>query len=276
MPDDNGQPRWMTEPLMSGLSNDQIMRVLGRQPGPDSQACGTVGVVSQELARFSQFWIAFMALVRPASTRFVFPQGMDVNANYNRLIQNFSGEWLWIMGDDHTFLPDVLMRLLAHEVDVVVPLCLKRHAPFDPVVYSGEDGVDEESGLVRNVVARLPEKGLVEVHAAGSAGMLVRRHVFEALDQPIFETTNGYQNEDLMFCKKVREAGFKIWCDVETTIGHIGTFTVYPKWMGEEFGRFGPMLDLGDGVGHPMFFPTEEERVAIAELEAEAGLEPVT
>jgi len=255
----------MTEPLASGLDDQAIMQMLNRQPGPRSQACGTVGVVSQELARFSQFWIAFLGLVRPASTRFVFPQGMDVNANYNRLVQNFEGDWLWIMGDDHVFLPDVLMRLLAHEVDVVVPLCLKRHAPFDPVVYSGEDGIDEESGLTMHRVARLPQKGLVEVYAAGSAGMLIRRHVLEAIDQPVFETSNGYQNEDLMFCRKVRDAGFRIWCDVETAIGHIGTFTVYPQWGGEELNRFVPVMDLGDGHPYPYLVPTEDELMAVQE-----------
>lgn len=272
---DNGSPRWMTEPLLCGLSNEQIMQILGREPSPDFQPCGTVGVVSQELSRFTNFWLAFQGLVRPATTKFVFPQGMDVNANYNRLIDGFLGDWLWIMGDDHTFLPDTLMRLLAHEVDVVVPLCLKRHAPFDPVVYSGEGEVESETGLARHEVARLPRTGLVEVHAAGSAGMLIRRHVVESLTQPIFETTNGYQNEDLRFCQKVRDAGFKIWCDVDTKIGHIGTFIVQAQWQGDdETGMHIPIMDLGNGYPYPYVPGFFQYLTAIDALEREQ--DPVT
>ena len=253
----------MSEPLVSGVDVETLMKMMGKQ-GVESQAAGTVGLVSQTLARYTDFWLAFQSLVRPASTKFSFQQGMDVTGGWNRIIDTVAGDWLWIMGDDHTFAPDILVNLIAHDVDVVVPLVLKKDAPFDPVVYEGEEGVDEATGLTMHRVARLPHTGLHEIYAAGSAGMLIRRHVIDALERPLFRTSHGVQNEDLLLCKAVREAGFKIYCDVEQKMGHIGIHTAYPMWTGD---MWGSILDLGNGQFSPFFGITDED---LAELEAEA------
>jgi hypothetical protein len=250
-------------PLVSGVDQSTVMRMLGAEPSEKSTACGTIGLVTQQLARYTDFWLADKALIRPANTKFINRQGMDVTGNYNALIEGTEGDWLFIMGDDHTFAPDILMNLLAHEVDVVVPLVLKKDAPFDPVVYEGEEGEDEATGLPFHRVARLPDSGLHEIYAAGSAGMLIRKHVLDAFERPVFTTSHGVQNEDLLFCKKVREAGFKIYCDVDQKMGHIGIHTVYPMWTGD---RWGSILDLGNGQFSPFFGITNDD---LAAMEAE-------
>jgi hypothetical protein len=198
---------------------------------------GTIGVISGELARFSDFSIALLHLQKPVGTRLVWAKGADVTGNCNTLVRGMVGDWLWILGDDHVFDPGLLVRLLAHDVDVVVPLCMKRTAPYDPVVYSGET----EDG--HHVVADLPESGLVPIHAAGNAGMLIRRHVIEALEEPVFESNRG-QNEDLTFCRKAREAGFGIFCDVDAPLGHVGIVEVWPQR--DEHG-LSVRLGLGNG-----------------------------
>lgn len=250
-------------PLVSGVDPQTVMRMLGVEPGEESTACGTVGLVTQQLARYTDFWLSYLALVRPATTKFVNRQGMDVTGNYNGLVADMKGDWLWILGDDHTFAPDILVNLLAHDVDVVVPLVLKKDAPFDPVVYEGEEGFDEATGLPFHSVARLKQSGLQEIYAAGSAGMLIRKHVLDALERPVFITSHGVQNEDLLFCKRVREAGFKIYCDVDQKMGHIGIHTVYPLWTGE---RWSSIVDFGNGQLSPFFGITDAE---IAAMEAE-------
>lgn len=247
----------MSEPLVSGVDPATLMRMMGKQ-GTESQAAGTIGLLTQPLARYTDFWLSDKALIRPASTKFVNMQGMDVTGAYNRIVDAMAGDWLFIMGDDHTFAPDLLINLIAHEVDVVVPLVLKKDAPFDPVVYEGEE--TGEDGLTYHRVARLPLTGLHEIYAAGSAGMLIRKHVLDAIEKPVFTTSDGMQNEDLLFCRKVREAGFKIWCDVENKMGHIGVHTAYPFWQGD---RWGSMLDLGNGQLSPFFGITNEELEAM-------------
>ena len=146
------------------------------------------------------------------------------------------------MGDDHVFAPDILARLISHDVDVVVPHCLKRVPPFDPVAYGGQN----EDGDY--FTAELPESGLTEVWAAGSGGMLIRRHVLEAIGDPGFETGIGL-SEDLNFCRKVRDAGFSIWCDVDAKLGHLHYNTVWPVLRD---GVWQIELDIGNGVRMPV------------------------
>lgn len=206
--------------------------------GPRQRGIGTIGVLSNELTRYADFSIALVHHQTPPGTKLIWTKGVDVVGNMNRMVSGMQGDWLWILGDDHVFDFDLLNRLLAHDVDIVVPLCLKRTPPYDPVVYSGQNDLDEYVGYTD-----LPSEGLVEVHAAGSAGMLIRRHVLDAIPDPVFEAYGGL-NEDLTFCRKAREAGFTIWCDVEARLGHIGILAVWPLY---EDGQWKIQLQLGNG-----------------------------
>jgi hypothetical protein len=194
------------------------------------------------MSRFADFSIALLHVLKPPGTKLAWAKGGDVVRNCNRLVKNLHGDWLWLIGDDHLFDPDIVLRLLACEKDVVVPLCLKRSAPFDPVVYSGQD----ENGKYE--YAELPEHGLHEIYASGQAGMLIRRHVLEAIDEPWFDRPEN-EGEDVRFCRKVREAGFKIHCDVDTQLGHIGLMHVWPQ-HGED--GWGIELNIGDGQLIPL------------------------
>lgn len=250
-----------TEKLGSGRSVQGITELItGKDVEDDSTAAGTIGIISSDLARFSDFSTCLLSLIRPTTARIVWVRGMDVCGNLNRVIKDMRGDWLWLLGDDHTFAPETLIQLLQHlerdDVDAVVPLCMKKQAPFEPVVYRSSH-VSPQDGLTYYQVADLPQHGLVPIHAAGTAGMLIRRSVLDDLPNPVFETSQGMQNEDLILCRKIRErrerlglAGSGIWCDVDTRIGHIGIFPIYPLWQGD---RYGTIMDLGNGHFTPLF-----------------------
>jgi hypothetical protein len=200
---------------------------------------GTIGVCSGELTRYADFPIALMHTQTPPGTKLYWAKGVNVVENMNAMVRAMEGDWLWMIGDDHVFDFDILARLLEHNVDVVVPLCLKRTPPYDPVVYSHQNDRGEYVGSMD-----LPEHGLVEVYASGTAGMLVRRRVFEKLGDPVFSTGPHGLNEDLTFCARLRDAGVKIWCDVDAPLGHIGPISVWPKF---EDGEWRIALHLGPG-----------------------------
>lgn len=66
-------------------------------------------------------------------------------------------------------------------------------------------------------------KGLYPVFAAGGSGLLVRREVFERVPQPWFQMGQfnpEMAGEDVFFSERVRNAGFPIYVDLDTTIGH--------------------------------------------------------
>lgn len=188
---------------------------------------GTIGVQSGDLARYSDFAVSLCHVACPQGTRIRWVKSIDIVGSANQIVESTVGDWLWLMGDDHVFEPDILTRLLSHNVDVVVPLCLQRHPPFAPVVYKGQAMV--EGSIKHAVYDNLPETGLVEVHAAGNAGMLIKKYVLDAIEPPWFGTDGEGLNEDLYFCRRVREAGFKIHCDVETFLGHMNVYCIWPK-----------------------------------------------
>lgn len=214
---------------------------------PDYHPGGTIGVIAQDTARFSMFAASVTSLQVPPNSRIDWVLGNDITEGCNRLIRGgmedgvgIVGEWFWLLGDDHAFPPYTLMNLLAHDVDIVVPLCLTRMPPFEPVIFS--DWLERDHSLRKRV--RLddhPEGGLIEIHSGGSAGMLIKRHVLEALEDPWFRkypVGGRYFAEDLYFCDLAREAGFKIYADLDTKFGHITSSIVWPQKL-EEGWSFG-------------------------------------
>lgn len=218
---------------------------------------GTIAVPCADLARYSAFWTDLHFLNTDHTLAIV--RGMDVTSNLNTIFREMlEGDWVWIMGDDHTFDKDILNRLLERDVDVVVPMCAKKSPPFNLVSFKSEEMVVYESDgkeyphYTYVTPADLPtEGGLMKVHAVGSAGMLVRRHVIDAIGDPWFENSTGTViNDDLEFCRKIRDAGFDIWLDTDEHLGHIGHFTVYPSRRDDSWGVY---LDFG-GKGENRIF----------------------
>lgn len=218
-----------------------------KQLNVDDYPVGTVGVIAQDTARFSMFAASVTSLRYPPGSRVQWVLGQGIADNCNRLVRGNSaegvgdiGDWLWLLGDDHAFAPNTLLRLLDcayrdpfADVDIVVPLCLTRQPPFTPVIFS--DWTDD-AHVYRNYV-RLDDHldgGLIRVHSAGSAGMLMKRHVFEKLADPWFEMgaiSGEYLAEDLWFCDKARDAGFGLYADLDTKFGHITSTIVWPQKM---------------------------------------------
>jgi hypothetical protein len=137
-------------------------------------------------------------------------------------------EWFWLVNDDQIYPQETLLNLLAHKKDVVTPLCLEKKAPHCPLVYErgGSNGLKPWRFLRRG------ESGLVLAGATGGGGMLIHRRVLEAIPDPWWEVTTrrtedgSYQqsSEDFDFCDKVYDAGFKIWCDLDTSVVHVAHY----------------------------------------------------
>ena len=127
---------------------------------------------------------------------------------------------------DMRFPHDMIERLLQHDLDIVATNCARRRMPTGPTAQIYKDNGERE------LVYTMPEStGLQEVGSVGMGVMLIKANVFAKLAEPWFETPwrhdkRGYIGEDVFFCKKAREAGFKIWIDhdVSKEIGHIGMF----------------------------------------------------
>lgn len=203
---------------------------------------GTIIVPTNEIARYTSFWACLAALQVPLGTALLIGQGQDVCKNFNEALRQMVGEWAFFLGDDHTFKPDVVLRLLQHGLDYVSPLCSTRKPPFAPVAFhelSGEERVYEWY-----LWEELPAYGLVEVHRAAGVA-LVSKKALDAVGDPWFLAGQGHPEvigEDLYFQRRLRDLGFKIHVDVDTPIGHLNPAAVWPVkdesgWL--PAGRFG-------------------------------------
>jgi GT2 family glycosyltransferase len=194
--------------------------------------------------------------------------GMDVTLSLNEIVRDALADpncgWVWFQADDHLYDDDALLRLLDRRLDVVVPLISRKAPPYGYVIYKGDGGTElTDDGILMPSYENydpedIPAEGTFPVYAAGSGGMLVRRHVLEAIGAPWFESSSGaYVNDDLEFCRKIREAGFEIHCDVEVLLGHIGTYVVRHE---RRNGRWGIVLDFGTGNGQNLIWLGEDVR----------------
>ena len=195
-----------------------------------------LGIIANDAGRFSLFTSCVIKLDTegiPVDEEMLI--GGDWCGARNTLVEmTLRGDYthLWFMDDDHAFPPHLLKMLLRHDKPLVSPLCLARIAPFPLVTYAGmlEDG----SRYLPIDLSQHNQTGLVELAAAGCAGMLIRRDVLEAIEAPWFEYTD--RSEDIVFCEKAKAAGFPLYADLEARLGHITTAVVWPavnegKWM---------------------------------------------
>jgi hypothetical protein len=156
--------------------------------------------------------------------------GATISENRNVIAEQalqMGAEWVFYLDDDHIHTPTVLNSLLSRGKDVIGPLYLQREWPFAPIVYDREN----QDGSVYQRLLRPFDSGLVLVKAIGAGGMFVQKKVFENLEKPwwrLGQIKSDLWGDDIDFCRRVRLAGFEVWCDLDSKIGHITTAEIWP------------------------------------------------
>ena len=131
---------------------------------------------------------------------------------------------LWL-DSDMMIQADALVRLLKDynegAGDILTGVYFRRMHPFSPVLYKKLQFA--EYGAVTEEFDEIPE-GLFEVEGCGFGCVLMPSEV-------IFDIMAKYGNpfdplggcgEDLSFCWRARELGYKIICDPSIQLGHVG------------------------------------------------------
>lgn len=254
-----------------------------------------VGVIANDAARFSEFWSCVLRLKVPIGSTKENVIGGDWCSARNSLARRCIDEeydYLWFMDDDHSFAPDLLQKLLhsamTYDLPIVNPLCTTRTAPFHLVTFVSNPDPDSTDRYLPISLDGTPGEGVIELEAGGCAGMLIRRDVLEAtrdmarrfvvvdpgpgLAQDIaeevvpdqwFEYTD--RSEDITFCEKAKEAGFKLYADLSCRLGHITTAVVMP---GEHDGQW--ITGVTIGRDFQLVIPRAED--LLREQERELGL----
>ena len=195
---------------------------------------GIVATATAYLGRYREFDSALSLVWLPEGTEKKYGLGCDPGYSFNVLskivLDNPKYEWVWILGDDHVFAPDLWLKLFSRDVDIVVPLCLRRY-DFNPVLNLGEEGGFIPHPDPWSVIAG--KSGLMEwTGTCGNAGMFIRRKVLETMEFPWFrqgQLDPKYSSSDLYFSWTAQKAGFKIYIDLDNCIGHIDHLAIWPR-----------------------------------------------
>ncbi|GAC1629800.1 MAG: hypothetical protein NVS9B10_21510 [Nevskia sp.] len=199
----------------------------GTEPEPASRIAICIPSTDLVHADFAMCLCALTYLRIPAGLVLINNKGSILPQNRNKGVEealNLDVSHILFLDSDMVFPPDTLARLLQHDRDIVGCTYARR---FPPHLTLGQplDGLTlEASG------------GLHEVAALPTGVLLVRSTVFARLRRPYFrfetvEEAEGIapaiNGEDYVFCRLAREAGFRIWLDVDLSmlIGHLGQQT---------------------------------------------------
>lgn len=130
---------------------------------------------------------------------------------------------------DMKFEPDTLKRMMntlqENDLDILTGLYFRRVAPYSPVLF---DRLDIEGDrCFWSEFKNIPDK-IFEVGACGFGCVLMKTDVFidvQARFHNMFApiANNG---EDLAFCWRARQCGYKIYCDPNIICGHVGYATI--------------------------------------------------
>ncbi|MGB6456990.1 MAG: glycosyltransferase family 2 protein, partial [Streptosporangiaceae bacterium] len=160
-------------------------------------------------------------------------------------------EWLWLLHDDCEPAPDALEQLLRGATEtpqaVVLGPKLRDWADRDVIVEAGLT-IDTAGRRVTGVEPREVDQGQHDgdrdVLAVCSAGLLVRRDVWDRLGG--FDPGMALFGEDIDFCWRVHEAGYRIRVITDAVVYHARAATRGRRAI--SVGRRGRMLERRNGL----------------------------
>lgn len=135
-------------------------------------------------------------------------------------------KYLLFIDSDMSFEAEALQKLLDLNADIATGLYVERSGNHHrPTVYKHIDiRTKEHEALKENF--DLIDRDIFEVEGCGMGFCLIKTDVFKTIIATYgdcFQPICGL-GEDLSFCWKAKQCGFKIMCDSTFTLGHIGEY----------------------------------------------------
>jgi glycosyltransferase involved in cell wall biosynthesis len=168
----------------------------------------------------------------------IIPEGYEANFQYFYgynvdQVRNLIADWvvkgydyLFSVDYDISFPPDTLVRLLAHDKDVVSGVYRQRFYDHQTLeLFENND----RGGYTHIPWQKIKGKGLVEVGACGFGCVLVKKEVMVKIGYPQFLYKSALDHshtfsEDLFFARRAQQEGFKLYADTSILCDHTGSF----------------------------------------------------
>lgn len=120
-------------------------------------------------------------------------------------------DYLFFIDSDCVLPNGTLQRLFNHKKDIVAGMYFQKSGLHCPVIYTRN-----EKGTF-DVILDYPENQLIEVDGIGMGCCLIKTSVFKDIKDPFapYQIENGafIGAEDLSFCIRAKEKGYKVYVD---------------------------------------------------------------
>lgn len=134
-------------------------------------------------------------------------------------------DYVFWLDSDMVFEPNTLYNMVAaiklDDLDFVTGVYYRRREPFTPVLFSKAD-IDEKGQCETAEFEEIPQRELFEVAACGFGCVLMKTKMlvdvalqFNDMFSPI-----GRVGEDISFCWRARQCGYKLMADPSIKLGH--------------------------------------------------------
>ena len=146
------------------------------------------------------------------------------NALAKQAIQMGADLVFWL-DSDMVFEPDTLMKMYASmkldDLDFLTGVYYRRREPFTPVIFDKVD-IQNNGSCLTTEFDDIPERGLFEVGACGFGCVLMKTQMLVdvALQYNDMFSPIGRVGEDISFCWRARQCGYKLMADPSIKLGH--------------------------------------------------------
>ena len=173
-------------------------------------------------------------------------------------IRNLIAKWgehydyLFSVDSDISFDKDTLVKMLAHDVDIVSGLYIQRI----PGTHSLEIYEAANNGGSRRIpFVKVKDTPFLEIVGCGMGCALIKGKVFREVGYPQYTyhsalDHNNTLSEDVDFCRKARAKGFKIWADTTIRCRHTGNSTFEVGQIMDNRNMFEEKTPVVNDLGH--------------------------
>lgn len=147
---------------------------------------------------------------------------------------SMDADYVFWLDSDMVFDPDVLERMMKtlkdNDLDILTGLYFRRVPPYSPVLF---DKLDIKDDICEWSEFKTIPEGLFEVGGCGFGCVLMKTDVFYDVQGKFGNMFAPIANngEDIAFCWRARQCGYKIWCDPSIIFGHVRTSVVNEQFF---------------------------------------------
>jgi len=161
----------------------------------------------------------------PFQTEYIFDRTIGIHRARTNIVKHSSGEYIFFLDSDVICPQDTILKLIEDGKDIVSALYYKAQFPHNPQMYI-------KVGDYKYAPVVEFSEGLVEVDGIGLGACLIKKSVFDKIPEPWFDLpVNSELSEDLFFCNKAKEHGFKIYVDTRIKCGHVSEVIITEEYF---------------------------------------------